>query len=78
MVSKKNLLYFKNLDAEGIIIFNENYNNFFYNALNTITSNTLFQFRVFIGDDESNICSIEPKDTWEDLSAFLERVKNSI
>ena len=29
-------------------------------------------------DEESNICSIDPKDTWEDLSAFLERVKNSI
>ena len=66
MESKKNLLYFKNLDAEAIRNFNENYNNFFYNALNMIT------------DDESNICSIEPKDTWEDLSAFLERVKNSI
>ena len=48
MVSKKNLLYFKNLDAEGIINFNENYNNFFNNALNTITSNTLFQIRAFI------------------------------
>ena len=115
MVSKKNLLYFKNLDAEGIINFNENYNNFFNNALNIITSNTFFQFKAFICnkfhslgnmfnlkcmrcrhptsshhsidrtswrcdecDEESNICSIEPEDTLGDLSAFLERVKNSI
>ena len=115
MVSKKNLLYFKNLDAEGIINFNENYNNFFNNALNIITSNTFFQFKAFICnkfhslgnmfnlkctrsthptsshhsidrtswrcdecDDENNICSIDLEDTWENLSAFLERVKNSI
>ncbi len=29
-------------------------------------------------DEENNICSIDPEETWGDLSAFLERVKNSI
>ena len=115
VVSKKNLLYFKILDAEEIINFNENYNGYFINSLNTITSNPFFKFKEFICnkfhfignmfglkctacghptsshhsmnrtswrcdecDAESNICSIEPEETWGDFSSLLERVKNSI